>query len=112
MYLVWGVSAPEGGVLSLGGVCSRVQRGVSAPGGSAPGGCLLLEGVCLQGVSARGCLLPGGSGQALLPPVDRMTHASENITLPQTSFAGSNNNADRHFSSFLVYCAIYELSYM
>ena len=26
------------------------------------------------------------------PPLDRMTHAYENITLPQTSFAGSNNN--------------------
>ena len=25
------------------------------------------------------------------PTVDRMTHASENITLPQTSFAGGNN---------------------
>ena len=106
-----GVSAPDGGVLSPGDVCSRVQRGVSAPGGSAPGGCLLLGGVSASG----GCLLGGvcsrgGQVRHSSPPVDRMTHASENITLPQTSFAGSNNNADRHFSSFLVYCAIYVLS--
>ena len=26
------------------------------------------------------------------PPVDRMTNASESITLPQTSFVGGNNS--------------------
>ena len=53
--LLWGVSAQGGS--APGGVCS---------GGSAPGGCLLpggvsaLEGVCSQGgVCSRGCLLGG-----------------------------------------------------
>ena len=46
-------------------------RGVgSAPGGR---GCAWSQG---------GCIWSG------TPPVDRMTHASENITLPKTSFAG------------------------
>ena len=57
-----------------GGVCSR-------------GGCLL-----------RGCLplVRGGDGVypsmqwGRPPPVDRMTDRCKNITLPQTSFAGSN----------------------
>ena len=33
----------------------------------------------------------GVPGQVLPPTVDRMTHAYENITLPQTSFAGGKN---------------------
>ena len=40
------------------------------------------------------CVCVPGPGEApgqVLPPVDRMTHASENITLPQTSFAGGKN---------------------
>ena len=54
-----------------------------APGGvSAPGGCLLWGGCLLQGgVSAL-----GGLPQCMLgyhtPPVNRMTDACENITLP------------------------------
>ena len=44
-----------------------------------------------------GCLVPGGvvSQHALrqTPPwTEFLTHASENITLPQTSFAGGNNS--------------------
>ena len=45
------------------------------------------------------------------PPVDRMTHAYENITLPQTSFAGGNylevlknNNHSRGFQLEVVIC--------
>ena len=69
-----------GGWLVRGG--GSAPRGVSAPGGvSALGGSLLL------GVSAsRGCLLPGIFQHALRqtrPPVNRITHACENITLPQ-----------------------------
>ena len=81
---------------------------------SAPGGCLLLGGYLLQGVSALGgCLLPGvsalrggvcsqgvsvpgrvsaprGAGiptctEADTPPVDRITDACRNITLATTS---------------------------
>ena len=79
--LLWGVSAP---------------RGVSAPGGLStlggcllPGGCLLRGGVCSRGVSApRGLSAPGGCSPACTeadttPPVNRITHACENITLPQ-----------------------------
>ena len=51
---------------------------MSAQGGVHPGG-----GVCPGGgVSAQaGGVCPGGSGRH--PPVDRMTDARENITLPQ-----------------------------
>ena len=70
-----GVSAPGGGgVSALGGVCS---------GGSAPG-----EGVSAWGGLLGGCLLRGGGhllrgGGCLLPPVNRITDACKNITLPQ-----------------------------
>ena len=101
--LFWGVSAHGG--ICLGGVCS--QQVVSAVGGSAPRGCLLWGvsaprgGVCLWGVvcswgvSALGdvCSTGGVSQHALrqTPPCEFLTHAYENITLPQTSFAGGKN---------------------
>ena len=56
------------------------------PGGGAAwsGGCTCSRGGCT-------CLVRGGvPGQVPPPPVDRMTHAFENITLPQTSFVGGN----------------------
>ena len=37
------------------------------------------------------------------PPVDRMTHACENITLPQTLFAGGNYNRIETFDQFSFY---------
>ena len=99
--LLWGLSAPA----SVPGP-GRVYL---VPGGSVPGGCSggvsTLGGVSAPWeVSAPGwCTWSGGStwsggvpglwgapGQ-VLPPVDKMTHASENITLPQTSFASGNN---------------------
>ena len=81
------------------------QGGVPAwSGGYLPGlgGCTCLV---LGGVPAwsRGytCLVPGGvrggTWSGTSTPVDRMTHAYENITLPQTSFA-SGNNANIHQS--------------
>ena len=88
---VGGVSAPRGSVSALGGctwsggVCS--WGGVPGPrrvSGPRAGVCLLLGG----GVCSGGCLLPGGC--QVLPPVNRMTNRYKNITLPQTSFAGSN----------------------
>ena len=105
---VWGgLSAWR--VCSQGGVCSG---GWSAPGGSAPGGVCsggvaALGGCLLQGVSALGgvcsqgggCLLPRGGGVGVCswwgvvaskhalrqtpPAVNRITHACENIALPQ-----------------------------
>ena len=97
-----------------GGVCSGGRRcgvpglgGVSAPVGWCTwscGGCVCSGGgVCLLG--GGGVPGPGGctwSGGVYLvrhspnPPVDRMTHASENITLPQTSFAGGNQPSGLH----------------
>ena len=43
--------------------------------------------------------------QRLPPPVNRMTHASENITLPQTSFAGGKNFPS-HIKSFCDICVV------
>ena len=97
-----GACLPEGGVparvvylpggMSAGGVCARgctYRGGVSAGGciwqGGVPAGGACLPGgrVCLGG----GCTCPG------TPPLwtEFLTHAYENITLPQTSFAGGNN---------------------
>ena len=80
----WGVSAPGGYLLPGAGGCCSGRREVSAPGG-----CLLLGGCLLGGVSApRGDLLKGvsarGDGipactEADTPPVDRITDACKNI---------------------------------
>ena len=112
LYLVLGVYLVPGVYLLLGGTLS--PGGCLFHGGCLLGGCLLqggvpgprgvylvlgglLQGVLLQGGSALGgCTWSQGGvpGQALSsPPVDRMTHASENITLPQTSFAGGKKFA-------------------
>ena len=69
---------------------------------------------CSGGVPARGvctclggCTYPGGCTcpGTPPPPVNRiLTHASENITLPQTSFAGSKNDGrQRRPHGFHVY---------
>ena len=53
-----------------------------------------LEGTCMPGgVHAQGGHACEGDVRATHPhpPVNRMTDACENITLPQTSFAGGNN---------------------
>ena len=63
-----------------------LEGGVPGPrGGSAPGGCLVpgeREGVVSQHVLRQ-----------TPPPLwtEFLKHASKNITLPQTSFAGGNN---------------------
>ena len=44
-----------------------------------------------EGVYIQGNLHPLGVGWDPLIPVNRMTDRCENITLPQTSFAGGNN---------------------
>ena len=107
-YLVWRGSAPGvvpgrgGGAPALRGVPG--PRGVPSPGGvcsggiPGPGGYLvpvvcLLWGVYLApgggapGPGGRGCTW---SGTPPTPPLARMTHTSENIILPETSFAGGN----------------------
>ena len=83
-----GVYLVHGGVPGLGCVCSGDVPGlggVSAPGGqvSAP----RWGGVCSWGYTWS----RGAPGQVLPPWTEFLTHASENITLPQTSFAGSKN---------------------
>ena len=59
---------------------------VCVPGGCMPGGCLP------SGVSAWGggvsILVCNGSDT---PPVNKITDRCKDVTLPQTSFAGSNN---------------------
>ena len=53
----------------------------------APGGVPGLDGAWSGGAWPRGCLVWGGSIPACTeadpPPVNRITHACENITLPQ-----------------------------
>ena len=53
--------------------------------------------VCLEGMHSRGCACPGGvyaRGMCAMhaPPMNRRTDTCENITLPQTSFAGGNKS--------------------
>ena len=55
-----------------------------------------MTGVCVVGgMFGRGCVAEGMRATHATP-VNRMTDACENITLPQTSFAGGNkrDNAD------------------
>ena len=65
--------------------CTVPEGGVPARGVYLPGGC-----TCPGGVPAW-----GGVPAHVLPPLplwtEFLTHATENITLPQTSFAGGKN---------------------
>ena len=80
VYLVpGGCTWSQGVYLVPGGVAG--PRGVYlVPGGvPGPGGCTWSRGVYLPRYSPT-------------PPVDRITDACENITLPQSSFAGGKNS--------------------
>ena len=56
-----------------------------------PRGVYLVQGV--GGTWSQGCTWSQGVYLVRYsPPVDRMTHTYENITLPQTSFAGGNES--------------------
>ena len=84
----WGLPA-QGGVSARGDVPAQ---GVSLPGGVyLPGGVPARGFTCQEGVPAQGstCLRLGKCPGT--PPVNRMTDRCKNITLPQTSFAGGNN---------------------
>ena len=90
----WGWSLFGESVSGGRGLCSEGQGSLSMAS--------LTEGLCL-GVSVLdgwGPLVGGAlSGRGLCDrDLDRMTHASENITLPQTSFAGGKNTAVRKIS--------------
>ena len=78
LWAKWSVCSR--GVSAPGGVSAR---GVSAPGGSAPRGCLLLGDVCSRGVSAPRRVVSQHALRQTPLPVNRMTDASKNITLPQ-----------------------------
>ena len=77
------------------------------PACTAQGGCTWSQGVYLPsgGVPGPGVyLVPGGcTCQGLACPgtpslgIEFLTHASENNTLPQTSFAGGNNAVSATF---------------
>ena len=89
-----------GDVCLLGG-CTW-SRGVSILGGYLVPGVSTLGGVYSWGcVSAPGGSAPGGCSCPGTPPLwtEFLTHAYENITLPQTSFAGGKNC--RHISCSL-----------
>ena len=71
------------GVYLVGGQGVYLPRGVYLVPGVLPA-----RGVC----TCQGVYLLGGVPAQVLPPLwtEFWTHASENITLPQTSFAGGN----------------------
>ena len=65
-----------------------------AGGMPGPGGCLLSEG----GYLLRGVVSQHALRQTPPPPwTEFLTHATENITFPQTSFAGGNKCAQNPF---------------
>ena len=72
--LVWGVPPWSGGCLVPGGSC--LVQGGFLPGRGIPP---------WSGGWGGTCLVPGGAWSGI-PPVNRMTHASKNITLTKTSF--------------------------
>ena len=85
-----GVYLPGGctclGMYLLGGVPAW---GCTCPGVYLPGGCVHARRVYLPGgVPAQGGTCPGTPPS---PWTEFLTHASENITLTQTSFAGGKN---------------------
>ena len=59
------------------------------PEGCVPPACLLTGVYLPRGVS-QGVCIPACKGETLRP-VNRITDKCKNITLPQTSFAGGNN---------------------
>ena len=90
-----GVPAWSGGVPGPGG-CTWSHGGTCL----VPGGCTcLVRGGVPAWSGGCTCLVLGGCTWSGTPPptVDRMTHAYENITLPQTSFAGGNNRKNAYF---------------
>ena len=101
VYLVWGWGVPGPGGCTW-------SQGVYLVWGGVPGlrdvhgprGCTWsrIEGVYLV---LQGCtwswgvyLVPG-----VVPPTEFLTHASENITLPQASFEGGNNAPIKNVTS-------------
>ena len=71
----------------LGGVPAR---GCTCLGVYLPGGCTCTGYTCLGVYLPTGVPTQGGVPVQVLPPVNRMTDRCQNITLPQTSFAGGN----------------------
>ena len=110
----WGVPAWPGGVpawsrggtcLALGGTCLVLGGYLPGPRGGVPAWSGEVPAWPWGGVPAwsGGGYLPGPGGVCTwsgTPPLwtEFLTHASENITLPQTSFAGGNEtgNLDLH----------------
>ena len=112
VYLLRRVYLP-GGCTCQGGTCrgGYLARGeVYLPGGcTCPGEVYLPRGVYLPGgvpawggggctcPGVRGCTCLGGTCPGTAPPLctEFLTHATENIILPQTSFAGSKDSCSR-----------------
>ena len=68
------------------------QGKCTCPGGYLPGGVYLPRGVFAWGCTCLGVYLPRGSYLPRYSPLwtEFLTHATDNTTLPQTSFAGGN----------------------
>ena len=95
-YLVWGVCS--GGCLVW---------GMSARGCLVRWGALSVRRGAWS-LGEGGCLVPGGvvSKHALrqTPPwTEFLTHATENITLPQTSFAGGKNKQPNNLTFITIF---------
>ena len=95
-HALLGGSVPTQGVYLPGGIC---LVGVPARGYLPEGGVPGHSGVPAQGRGVylpRGCTCPGGVPAQGVPaqvlPPHEQNGRCKNITLPQTSFAGSNNS--------------------
>ena len=100
--LVWGVCSGE--VHGPGGVCSGVPclwGGVLVPGEW----CLVPGGVCSGGVPGpRGGVVSKHALRQTPPPwTEFLAHATENITLPQTSFAGGKNKKPDNLTFITIF---------
>ena len=95
VHIARSLSSGSGSLSGGRGLCwagISVQGGLCPAGslsrGSLSGGGSLSRGLSVQGVSIQGGLCPGESVSRETPR--GQTGACENITLPQTSFAGGN----------------------
>ena len=87
--LPYGCLCPGGGSVQEG-----LYRGVSVEGGLCPRG--LCQGAfCLGGLCLGSGVLCSGGSLSEKPDPPGQTDTCENITLPQTSFAGGNNVTHR-----------------
>ena len=127
MCTCWGVwTFPEGVPAGGGCTCPGVYllRGGPGQGGiPAQRGCTHLGGICRGGCTCLGVYLPRGVGVVVVVMVvvgccggggvylprysplwtEFLTHATENISLPQTSFAGGKKLTILKYFTLVLY---------